>query len=141
MYLAEQKFSKEFYAIKFLKSSFSSQDNGFIYREIEALKLLYHKNIVKLINYCILDDNKLVFILEYVAGGSLKGKYIYYLEYLKIKKTLTEAEARNIFRQVVKTVYYFHCKGIIHGDLKLDNILLHSADDISIKVTITWIKC
>jgi serine/threonine protein kinase len=135
--MAEQRYTKDCYAVKFLKSCFY-QDHSFIYREIEALKRLYHKNIVKLINYCILDDNKLVFILEYVPGGSLKGNFFIKEEYQRHKKKMTEIEVRNIFKQIVKTVYYFHCKGIIHGDLKLDNILINNHEDLSIKV-IVWV--
>lgn len=42
-------------------------------------------------------------------------------------KPLTEGEARNFFREIVKGVDYLHEHGIIHRDLKLSNILIDNS--------------
>ena len=47
----------------------------YLYKEIEALKRLDHKNIIKLYSFCNDINDNIVLILEYAQGGSLRGKY------------------------------------------------------------------
>lgn len=74
MYKAKHQLTNESYAIKFFHKSFElNSELDFIYKEIDSLKVLSHPYIIKLYNYCIYND-KLVIILEYASGGSLKSK-------------------------------------------------------------------
>jgi protein-serine/threonine kinase len=56
-------------------------------------------------------------ILEYASGGELFD-YILHHRYLK------DNTARRLFAQLVSGVGYLHKKGIVHRDLKLENLLL-----------------
>jgi serine/threonine protein kinase len=45
-----------------------------------------------------------------------------------VKEYYNENDARKIITQLIKAVNFCHDKGIVHRDLKLDNILLSSTD-------------
>lgn len=45
----------------------------YLYKEIEALKRVDHKNIIKLWSFCTDINDNIILILEYAEGGSLKG--------------------------------------------------------------------
>ena len=64
--------------------------------------------------------------MEYMEGGELK-------EYLRKKGKLTESEAKNFFKQIINAVRYCHQKGLVHRDLKLENILMK--DESVVKVS------
>ena len=92
-----------------------------IQREIALMRLFDHPNILKLVD--ILESPRHLYIgLEYASKGEL-------FEYVVSKKTLTEEEAMNFFRQIIYGVEYLHSLGVCHRDLKPENILL---DDNSI---------
>ena len=48
--------------------------------------------------------------------------------------SLGEIEARRIFQQIVNAMAYCHNRGIVHRDLKLENVLLKTKGDNVIKV-------
>jgi serine/threonine protein kinase len=66
-------------------------------------------------------------IMEYAAGGEL-------YKYVEEKKRLTETEARRIFQQIVNAMSYCHNRGIVHRDLKLENVLFKTEGDLLVKV-------
>ena len=75
VYMAEQKFTSQMFAIKYFRHDYSLiRDINFLYREIEALRRLENKHIIKLYTYCLLDNDKIALILEFASGGNLKGK-------------------------------------------------------------------
>jgi protein-serine/threonine kinase len=87
-----------------------------IYREISILRELSHPNIVRL-HEMVETDRTIGIILEYASGGELFD-YILNHHYLK------DNAARRLFAQLVSGVGYLHKKGIVHRDLKLENLLL-----------------
>jgi len=56
-------------------------------------------------------------ILEYASGGEL-------FDYILNHRYLKDNAARRLFAQLVSGVGYLHKKGIVHRDLKLENLLL-----------------
>jgi serine/threonine protein kinase len=81
-------------------------------REINLMELLEHPNIVRLIETYETTDT-LYLVMEYVEGLNLD-------EYLqKNKGKLTEGNARDIFRQIVKAMDYCHDNRVVHRDLKV----------------------
>ncbi|KAF2839402.1 kinase-like protein [Patellaria atrata CBS 101060] len=95
-----------------------------IYREINILRQLEHPNIVKL-HEMVETERHIGIILEYASGGELFD-YILHHRYLK------DQAARRLFAQLVSGVGYLHKKGIVHRDLKLENLLLDRNKNIII---------
>ena len=65
--------------------------------------------------------------MEYADGGEL-------LDYVEDKKGLEELEARNIIKQLVLGIENCHDQGVIHRDLKLENVLFESKERTKIKI-------
>lgn len=87
-----------------------------IYREIKILETLQHPNIVKL--HEMVETREFIgIILEYASGGEL-------FDYILTHRYLKDNTARKLFAQLVSGVGYLHKKGIVHRDLKLENLLL-----------------
>lgn len=87
-----------------------------IVKEAEILKRLNHPNIVKIYSF-IETPNTIYFVLEYVEHGSLAGllkKYGVFPEHLIASYT----------EQILQGLRYLHGEGIIHRDIKGDNILI-----------------
>ena len=87
-----------------------------IYREVSILRGLEHPNIVKL-HEMIETPPYIGIILEYASGGEL-------FDYILNHRYLKDNTARKLFAQLVSGVGYLHKKGIVHRDLKLENLLL-----------------
>ena len=77
-------------------------------------------------NAFLLNTN-LVIIMEYASGREVK-------EYLKEKGRLEESEALDIFVQLMNAMQHCHSLGIVHRDLKLENILFSNSSKKDIKV-------
>jgi len=90
-----------------------------VLREATILKNLRHENIVRLYE-TLSYHNTYCFVTEYLAGGNLLA----HLQSQKGEKKLTEKQARKCFTQILSAVQYLHGKGIIHRDLKMQNIML-----------------
>lgn len=95
-----------------------------IYREVSILRGLEHPNIVKL-HEMIETSAYIGIILEYASGGEL-------FDYILNHRYLKDHTARKLFAQLVSGVGYLHKKGIVHRDLKLENLLLDRNKNIVI---------
>lgn len=87
-----------------------------IYREISILRDLRHPNIVRL-HEMVETDRHIGIIMEYASGGEL-------FDHILSNRYLKDNAARRLFAQLVSGVGYLHKKGIVHRDLKLENLLL-----------------
>ncbi|KAJ5676764.1 uncharacterized protein N7477_002397 [Penicillium maclennaniae] len=87
-----------------------------IYREIAILRELAHPNIVRL-HEMVETDRHIGIIMEYASGGEL-------FDYILNNRYLKDNSARRLFAQLISGVGYLHKKGIVHRDLKLENLLL-----------------
>ncbi|KAL2103776.1 hypothetical protein ACEWY4_000644 [Coilia grayii] len=105
-------------AIKSIKKDCISDDldRAHIQREIEIVSHLSHPNIIQMHEVFECRD-KIVIVMEYASGGEL-------YDYVQQRQRLSETEARNLFRQITSAVHYCHKSGVVHRDLKLENILL-----------------
>lgn len=65
--------------------------------------------------------------MEYLEGGEL-------LEYVQKEGKLDEESAKLFFKQIVKAMNYCHSNGLIHRDLKLENMLLVNKEKKDIKI-------
>ncbi|XP_069489245.1 NUAK family SNF1-like kinase 2 isoform X2 [Ambystoma mexicanum] len=100
------------------------QDLVHIRREIEIMSSLNHPHIIA-IHEVFENSSKIVIVMEHASKGDL-------YDYISDRQRLTEQEARHFFRQIVSAVYYCHKNGIVHRDLKLENILLDANGNVKI---------
>jgi serine/threonine protein kinase len=101
----------ELVAIKVLKGR---------YRPLEKdiLEKLKHPGIVRLLDHTETADGRLVLVMKLISGGNLKK----HLDECGGK--LDEAEAVRLVSTIVETLVHVHQRGILHLDLKPQNILL-----------------
>ncbi|KAG1112181.1 hypothetical protein G6F40_006792 [Rhizopus arrhizus] len=96
----------------------------FIKREIEIQAHLHHPNIIRLFGY-FHDETNIYVVLEYAEQGELYKK-------LEAKGRFSEAEAAKYIVQLSDALEYMHSFGVIHRDLKLENILLSKQGSVKL---------
>ena len=89
--------------------------------ERQALALMDHPNIAKVLDGGLTDSGRPYFVMEYVKGVPIT-------EYCDATRLSVE-ERLNLFIQVCSALQHAHQKGIIHRDLKPSNILVAPYDD------------
>jgi serine/threonine protein kinase len=96
-------------------------------REIAVMKRCRHRNVVRL--YEVIDDpavDKMYLVMQYVEHGPL----------VALSRNGTIEQPMELFRlthyarQVAAGLHYLHRRGVIHRDLKPDNILLGQSDQV-----------
>lgn len=129
VYKAKNKYLKNIVAIKMIKKE-NDNDNEII-NEINKLKKLSHPNIVKIHEfYCTQKYHQI--ITEYCKKGDF-NKYI--------RNNLTEKQLAVIFYQIFSGLCYLHDNKIIHGNIKLKNIMfLTKEEDNQTKEEYFWVK-
>jgi serine/threonine protein kinase/tetratricopeptide (TPR) repeat protein len=86
--------------------------------ERQALAVLDHPSVAKILDGGCTPSGRSYFVMEYVAGMPIT-------EFCDRKK-LTVAERLSLMIEVCEAVQHAHTKGIIHRDLKPGNILAHA---------------
>ncbi len=89
--------------------------------ERQALALMDHANIAKVLDGGLTDSGRPYFVMEYVKGVPIT-------DYCDATRLSVE-ERLNLFVQVCSALQHAHQKGIIHRDLKPSNILVAPYDD------------
>ena len=114
-------------AIKILKDEFMGNED-FIRRfknESKAIAMLSHPNIVKVYDVSFGDRIQYI-VMEYIDGITLK-------EYVESRGSLIWSEAVSFTLQILKALQHAHDKGIVHRDVKPQNIMV-MPDNATIKV-------
>lgn len=113
-------------AVKILKDEFSNSEE-FLRRfrnESKAIALLSHPNIVKIYDVGFTDEIQFI-VMEYIDGITLK-------EFIDQQGVLRWKDALHFITQILRALQHAHDKGIVHRDIKPQNIMLFS--DGTIKV-------
>ncbi|XP_030648971.1 hormonally up-regulated neu tumor-associated kinase homolog A [Chanos chanos] len=93
-------------------------------REGQIQQMIRHPNITQLLD--ILEtENSYYLVMELCPGGNL-------MNHIYEKKRLEEREAQKYVRQLVMAVEHLHRAGVVHRDLKIENLLLDDQDNIKL---------
>lgn len=84
--------------------------------ESKAIAVLSHPNIVKVYDVSFNEDIQYI-VMEYIDGITLK-------EYIEQQKVLRWKEAVHFTVQILRALQHAHDKGIVHRDIKPQNIML-----------------
>jgi eukaryotic-like serine/threonine-protein kinase len=121
VYRARDRRLKRQVAIKLLppELAFRSEIKSRFLREAETAAQLSHPSIVPI--YTVDEQEQLVFfVMAYVSGDNLAKR-------LHERGVLTIDETRRILRDVADALAYAHEQGVVHRDIKPDNILLDAS--------------
>ena len=113
-------------AVKILKSEYNS-DKEFLerfQREAQAASLMSHHNLVNLLDVGVEGEYRYL-VLEYVNGNTLK-------DVIRQKGRLNYQTAIQIAVRILSALQHAHDNGIIHRDIKPQNVLIHADGHVKV---------
>ena len=97
-----------------IRGGLTAEDHTLFLREGERASSLQHPNIASI--YDVFEDNgEVLLVMEYVEGSTLRSR---------IGKSIPLDEFFDVALQCVQALQAAHAKGILHGDVKPENIML-----------------
>jgi serine/threonine protein kinase len=130
VYMATDKKTGENVAVKSISRAYTNREA--FQREMRAMQYILqfggHPNIVSLHTY-FEDDDHFHVVMDYIAGSEL-------FDHLIKNGAYSEADAARLVRDVASALAFLHGIGVVHADLKPENLLLSSenASDAMVKL-------
>ena len=105
-------------AVKILKTEFAGNEDfqRRFRNESKAIAVLSHPNIVKIFDVGFTDHIQFI-VMEYIDGITLK-------EFMEQQAVLKWKDAIHFTIQILRALQHAHDRGIVHRDIKLQNIML-----------------
>uniref|UniRef100_J3M4D6 non-specific serine/threonine protein kinase n=1 Tax=Oryza brachyantha TaxID=4533 RepID=J3M4D6_ORYBR len=110
-------------AVKRMKDCGSVCGDNQFHTEVEVISLIVHRNLLRLIGFCVTDSERLL-IYPFISNGTVSSKL---QEYICGDPTLDWSRRRRIALGTARGLVYLHeqCDPkIIHRDIKASNVLL-----------------
>ncbi len=119
VYSGEHVYIKKAVAVKVLHPQFARYQEAIhrFLREARAATSINHANIVDVTDFGILADGPVYFVMEYLEGKSLE-------DLIEKEGAVELHRALNVANQIALALEAAHAVGVIHRDLKPDNIML-----------------
>lgn len=123
---AEDINMKRLVAIKILNDEYTGNEQAEkrFANEAKAVAMLSHRNIVSIYDIAMYPDMKYI-VMEYLDGITLR-------EYLDNKGALPWKEAFIYALQILRALEHAHGKGVIHRDIKPQNVMLLKSGEIKV---------
>ena len=105
-------------AVKMLKDEIAGDEESVkrFVNESKAVAMMSHRNIVSIYDVSVRDDVKYI-VMEYIEGITLRN-------YMSKRGQLTLREIISYTEQILLALSHAHSKGIVHRDIKPQNIML-----------------
>ena len=95
-----------------------------IVNEILVMKESQHPNIVNFLDSYLVKNNELWVVMEYMEGGSLTD--------VVTANLMSEGQIAAVSRETALGLEHLHKHGVIHRDIKSDNVLLSMTGDVKL---------
>jgi serine/threonine protein kinase len=111
-------------AVKVLREDVATQDVARLRfeREAQAVAAISHPNITSVFRVGRLDDGVPYFVMEYIEGRRLGAL-------IESRGAFEVEEARRVLASVAAALKAAHKKGVVHRDLRPDNVMLETESD------------
>lgn len=116
VYLGKHSYLGSYAALKILQVSLSEKDVQRFQSEAQTLVRLTHPHIVRVLDFFV-EQAMPVLVMDYAQGGTLRQRH-------PCGSRLPLATVVEYVRQISQALLYAHGHGIIHRDVKPENILL-----------------
>jgi len=128
VYLAEHRFIKRLFALKALPESIC-QDPAFVRRfeaNVAQIAALDHPNILKIHNVSCHDGRYFV-VTDPIVDSFQETMNLE--RFLQLRgKSLVEEEVEELLKQIASALDFAHHSGVVHGSIKLSNVLVVAAE-------------
>ncbi len=118
VYLAFDMLMNRHVAVKMLKEEIAGDEESVkrFVNESKAVAMMSHRNIVSIYDVNVREDVKYI-VMEYIEGITLRN-------YMSKRGKLTLREIISYTEQILSALSHAHSKGIVHRDIKPQNIML-----------------